>query len=167
MASLVSCIVCKKEHSDDVKRCPSCGAKYSKPLTQRPLVILALALTAFIAYRCSTGLKEATQKQAVTESAKSPEQKQREQAANLEENIKMDALAGCEVLVEKTLKDPSSFAPERDQYRTNLKAGKGSVTLIYRAKNSFGAVVPGATQCQFEVTSGSSTRIVSSKEIKR
>ena len=167
MASLVTCKVCKKEHSDDVKRCPSCGAKYSRPITQRPLAILAVALTGFIAYKCTSGFDEISRKSAETESAKSPEQKQREQAANLEENIKMDALAGCEVLVEKALKDPSSFAPERDQYRTNLKAGKGSVTLIYRAKNSFGAVVPGATQCQFEVTSGSNTRIISRKEIKR
>ena len=166
MASLVTCKVCKKEHSDDVSKCPHCGAKYSKPLTKRPFAIAVALLFGFIAYKCTSVSDEISRKSAATEAAKSPEQKQREQAANLEENIKMDALAGCEVLVEKALKDPSSFTPERDQYRSNLKSGKGSVTLVYRAKNSFGAVVPGSTQCQFEVTSGSSTRIISSKEIK-
>ena len=44
MASLVMCKVCKKEHSDDVNRCPSCGAKYSKPLTKRPFALLMLAV---------------------------------------------------------------------------------------------------------------------------
>ncbi len=54
MASLVTCKVCKKEHSDDVKRCPHCGAKYSKPLSKRPFAILMMGLTGFIFYQCAS-----------------------------------------------------------------------------------------------------------------
>ena len=166
MASLVTCKLCKKEHSDDVKRCPSCGAKYSKPLSKRPFAIVVMALTGFIFYQCTSVFQSASSRIDAAEAAKSPEQKQREQQERLIESTKSDAVAGCEVLIKKALKDPSSFAPERDDYRSTLNDGKGSVTLIYRAKNSFGAVVPGVTQCQFEVTTGSSTRIISTKEVK-
>lgn len=167
MASLVTCKVCKKEHSDDVKRCPHCGAKYSKPLSKRPFAIVMMALTGFIFYQCTSVFQSASSRIDAAEAAKSPEQKQREQQEKLVESTKFDAIAGCEVLVKKSLKDPSSFAPDRDQYLASLKDGKGAVTLVYRAKNSFNAVVPGATQCQYEVTSGSSTRVTSVKEIKR
>ena len=56
MASLVTCKVCKKEHSDDVTRCPSCGAKYSKPLTKRPFALVMLAIFGVLVFSTVLGL---------------------------------------------------------------------------------------------------------------
>lgn len=56
MASLVTCQVCKKEHSDDVKRCPHCGAKYSKPFTKRPFAKLMAGAFGLIVFSCVSAL---------------------------------------------------------------------------------------------------------------
>ena len=55
MASLVTCKVCKKEHSDDVSRCPHCGAKYSKPLTKRPFALVMLAIFGVMVFSAVLG----------------------------------------------------------------------------------------------------------------
>ena len=55
MASLVTCKVCKKEHSNDVQRCPSCGAKYSKPISQRPFALVMLAIFGVMVFSAVLG----------------------------------------------------------------------------------------------------------------
>ena len=60
--------------------------------------------------------------------------------------------------VAKRMKDPKSMDIDRDQTRIKLNNGSGSVTIFYRAKNSFGAVVPGASRCDFTVR-GTNTQI--------
>lgn len=167
MASLVTCKVCKKEHSDDVKRCPSCGAKYSKPILKRPVLIVFLAFFAFIVFKCTSGMEEAGRSRDIHESTKTPEQRAAERKAADETATKQDAAIGCEIMVKKSMKDPSSFDIDSDATRGTLKNGKGAVTIFYRAKNSFAAIVPGATECKFVVTSGTSTQITATTQIRR
>lgn len=161
MASLVTCKVCKKEHSDDVKRCPHCGAKYSPSVKNGAVAIVLLVISAMILIKCSEDTKKA-QKSVPVEAVIPPAPKPFD-----ENEAKIDAGIGCELVAEKAMKDPSSFNIDRDATRASYKDGKGMVTIYYRAKNSFGAITPGAMQCKFEVTTGTNTRIVSAKELKR
>lgn len=55
MATLVTCKLCKKEHSDDVARCPSCGVKYNKPLSKRPFALAVLGIFGFMVFTAVVG----------------------------------------------------------------------------------------------------------------
>lgn len=57
-ATLVVCKVCKKEHADDVARCPHCGTKYSKPMSKRPVAILVAVTFGLLLFSCISRIQE-------------------------------------------------------------------------------------------------------------
>jgi len=167
MTQLTACAVCKKEHADDVKRCPHCGAKYNKPITKRPLAIIMVAVVGYVAYSCSSTIDQSSRRAAAIEDAKSPEQKAADrQAATIAETLN-DAYAGCQVATERgaLFKDPKSIEWDPTQQRGNIE--KKTVTGVVRAKNSFGAIVPQSIVCTFEITTGTTTRIKTVKFAKQ
>lgn len=159
MATLTTCTVCKKQHSNDVKRCPHCGAKYSKPITQRPFAIFMIAAAGYIVYSCTTAFDEASTRIAATEAAKTPEQKAREKKIADDNATLEDAYLGCQIAAERraVFKNPKSIEWDASQQRGNLD--KKLVGGTVRATNSYGAVVAQSITCGFEITSGTSTRI--------
>lgn len=159
MATLTTCTVCKKQHSDDVKRCPHCGAIYSKPITQRPFAIFMIVATGYIVYSCTMAFDEASTRIAASEAAKTPEQKASEKLAADRQATLEDAYLGCQVAAERkaVFKNPKSIEWDSTQMRGSLD--KKLVGGTVRATNSFGAVVAQAVTCTFEITNGTSTRI--------
>lgn len=169
MAGLGTCRTCNGVVAYGAKACPHCGQSdpAPTPITKRPFAMIVLGifglLVGFTVLGSMAGRDDVTPAPPVKAARvlTDPERK-----AARDEAIGEDAAAGCAVQVEKAMKDPASLQLDHDKTRMNLKADGGTVTIYYRAKNSFAAVVPGATRCTFELNGGTNTRITKLTEVK-
>lgn len=119
--ALIACHECKQQISSEAKSCPQCGAK-PKGGGGGAVGIVMVVIVGFITYSCAFSGSESAPKSAA------------ETQADKELNT---AIAAARVLKGRS-KDPSSFAVE-----SFLIFSGGDTCYEYRAKNSFGAVVPG------------------------
>lgn len=128
--ALVKCKECGAQVSSKAKSCPSCGASVKSSLGCGGL-LGAIILGAIILGAASSIINSVTPKPQLTEEQKAAEQK-------AGQRIKV-ASAGA-IILKKHMKDPDSF-----KLVSALVIEKtGAVCYEYRAKNSFGAVVPGS-----------------------
>jgi predicted nucleic acid-binding Zn-ribbon protein len=152
-----NCGECKKEVSTEAIACPNCGAKQPKKTSRTTWLIAGL-----FAFAAGTGVvsqvqrnseKEATlaaaqsieskRIAALTPALKLAEEEKKKAAekATKEENEKFAtratfALVGAKQL-KASAKDPATF-----EFQSIYLAKDGSACYEYRAKNSFGAILP-------------------------
>lgn len=134
--ALIKCHECGNEVSTEAKVCPKCGAKVVVPKTKKPTststkVIGVLGVIAVIAVISST--KQQNEQLAEAKSNLTPEQK----AANAKRDAQLQWAAMGAIDLKKHMKDPEAF-DLTSLYVT--KSGYGCYE--YRAKNSFGAILP-------------------------
>lgn len=121
--ALAKCKECGGQVSTEAKACPACGAPPPKQTSTATLVIgaiFALVVASCVAHqvdRPAAGQKSAAEKQEDADLGR--------------------AIAAGRVL-KKGMKDPASFKVE-----SFVSYPGGAACYEYRAKNSFGAVVPG------------------------
>ena len=156
--ALITCIECNAQVSDQAKACPHCGTTKFKPekpkaKTNLPKLI-GISIVTLIAIAVVTSIVQGIQARseaesaALAEAAKTPEQRAKDAKARAEQQANA-AKAEAEEKAQLTLtsyaagrlrtaaKDPTSFV------LTAAYAGQnGSGCLEYRAKNSFGAILP-------------------------
>lgn len=128
--ALVKCHECKNEVSSDAKNCPKCGATVRKPTS---LFVKILAILFCIGFLLSLFSTSSSTHTPTSEPVKTPEQ----QAADAKRTAQLQFAAMGAVTLKKAMKDPDSFD------LTKLQVTKtGYACYIYRAKNSFRAILP-------------------------
>lgn len=125
--ALITCHECKQQISSEAKACPQCGAKPKKGIGLGTIVLVGIV--GWIAYQCTAASNEMSRRAANPPPAKSAEAVQADKELNT-------AIAAGRLLKQHT-KDPSSFKME-----SFVIFPGGSACYEYRAKNSFGAIVP-------------------------
>jgi hypothetical protein len=123
--ALITCHECSAKISDAAVACPQCGAKPKKKTSLTTWIIGAVALAFMV--KCTTDIQKA-------ENNAPPAKSAAERAADADLN---KGIAAGKML-KAAAKDPSSFKME-----SFLTFSGGATCYEYRAKNSFGAIVPG------------------------
>jgi len=140
--ALIKCKECGSDVSSIAAACPKCGAPVASTSTVaatagRVWTITKLLIGAVLLitiFRCINTVDESRHRTAQTVQQLTPEQV----AAKAKEDADINrALAAARVIKSRT-KDPESFKLESFLYYPG-----GAVCIEFRAKNSFGAVVPG------------------------
>lgn len=151
--ALFACGECGHQISTKAASCPNCGAKVEKSPAKagrwRLWMFLLLAIPLVYVEREKAWREKARQEEAARqEAAKTPEQreqerlakeKQRQQEKKAEEKRNRaiaSASAGAAVL-KRAMKDPQAFELTSVRVTDN-----GTACYDYRAKNSFGAILP-------------------------
>lgn len=138
--ALVKCGECGNEVSTQAKACPKCGAVMPKPKKSvGPVGLLfgAIVLGAIIMGFVNTE-RDKTDRAAV-EAAKTPEQRAAEKAASDKRTAQLQTAGAGAVALKSAMKDPTAF-----ELTSLLVMPSGAACYEYRAKNSFGAVLPSA-----------------------
>ncbi|RZN54908.1 hypothetical protein D9736_03955 [Escherichia sp. E10V10] len=73
-------------------------------------------------------------------------------------------IAICTTEVKERIKDPSSFDADRSNTITTSTTDGYSVDMVFHAKNSFGATVPGSAKCTFSKLGEDKKPLLESKE---
>lgn len=148
--ALIKCKECGAKVSTTAKACPQCGAsapKQTSGCAWIALIFFGIPMIAGIAYQASTGparKAEEAAKEAQRVAALSPEQK----AEELRNSRVYSGKSACRINAKEVMKDPSSA--EFVGYGSATASTDGStvsVPVTYRAKNSFGAIVPSTVIC--------------------
>lgn len=121
--ALVNCHECKKEISSEAKACPHCGAAPPKGIGIGGWFLIVVV--GAVAYSATKGGGEST-----------PAPKPASEAEKRADDELNRAIAAATLLKQAT-KDPSSFKLE-----SLLLFSGGAACYEWRAKNSFGAIVP-------------------------
>jgi hypothetical protein len=121
--ALITCRECKQQVSSEAKACPHCGAKPRKQVGAGT-ALLVIAVLCVIAYNVSSGVDP-------TPAAAAPT------AASRKADLELNAAIAAGRMLKRSAKDPSSFKME-----SFLIFPGGAACYEYRAKNSFGALVP-------------------------
>lgn len=131
MGKLVPCKTCKKQIDLTAKSCPHCGVRSPGTTSSGCLPIILVAFMGIVFVIFLGGQPAAP---------RTPEE-QREQQIRKGFSAFDGSHRKLESLVKETLKDPSSY----DHVKTTFvdQGTKLTVYMTYRAKNSFGAIVPG------------------------
>lgn len=129
--SLIKCRECGNDVSTEAKTCPKCGVKVKKPMSRTMKWVLG-----FLGVSVVAGIISSKQQQDAFEQAKAnqtPEQK----VAEAKRDAQLQWAAMGAMQLKKTMKDPRAFD------LTSLYVTKnGHGCYDYRAKNSFGAILP-------------------------
>lgn len=123
--ALVTCHECKAQISSEAAACPQCGAKPKSGISGFGIVLLAIV--GAIAYSCSSNTM-------VTAGKSPPPTKS---AAEIQADKELNTAIAAGAVLKRAAKDPSSFKME-----SFLIYPGGATCYEYRAKNSFGAIVP-------------------------
>ena len=141
--ALISCKACGKEISRNAKACPHCG----EPPPKRTSLVawLVLGLMVYAGVQCSTLMN-------TTSRPTSPEREAERERERKAEQFLTDARIDCQFAIRKYLKDPDS-AKYEDEHTApvTVTGSQVIVTMLVRAKNSFGAVMPQRFRCEGEV----------------
>jgi len=128
--ALIICHECGKEVSNEAKNCPHCGAKVKKSASLTKKIIVGLIGIIFF----SALITEQQQNEKSTAKADaSPEQK----AATAKRDAQLQFAAMGAVDIKKSMKDPEAF-----ELKSLYVTLSGYSCYEFRAKNSFGAVLP-------------------------
>jgi hypothetical protein len=125
--SLVTCHECKQQISSEAKVCPQCGAKPKKGIGVGAIVLVGIV--GWIAYQCTSASNEMQRSASNPPAVKS--------AAEIQADKDLNTAIAAGRVLKKSAKDPSSFKME-----SFVIFPGGAACYEYRAKNSFGAVVP-------------------------
>jgi DNA-directed RNA polymerase subunit RPC12/RpoP len=141
--ALIKCSECGREVSTQAKKCPQCGAKIKKP--KKPVssivALFVVAMGAFIIYGVIKGNQQRDDKQSVEAArvaALTPEQRAQEKADSSKRGAQLQLGAQGALALKHAAKDPEAF-----ELRSAVVKLDGATCYNYRAKNSFGAVMPG------------------------
>ncbi len=138
--ALIKCAECGNEVSTTATTCPKCGAKVVLP--KKPTSLATKLIAALLGVAVIGGIvaqKGADSGAAAVEATKSPQQRAAEKAAKDKENAQFTVAANAAATLKQAMKDPESFS------LTSLDVhADGAACYEYRAKNSFGAVLPGS-----------------------
>lgn len=125
--ALITCTECGKEASDQAKACPHCGATKFKPeAAPKP----ASRLAWFIGAVVLIGIVMSAANPPPPPPEETPEQKA--------QNTRINVGATGAAMLKKSAKDPESFS-----LTSAVVYGNGFTCYEYRAKNSYGAILPG------------------------
>lgn len=142
--AMLTCHECKKQVSTSAKACPGCGAKVRKPVSV--IGWIGIIMMGTLAFQCQRGCNAVSEKiednqakAAVAEAAKTPEQKASDQRMKDAEKKREESVINAVIALKRAAKDPDSvkFMYIGANYDASL------LCITYRAKNSYGAVVPG------------------------
>lgn len=136
---IVKCRECGKDVSTEAKTCPSCGVKVKKP-TSRVVKLIGLAFIVAVIGTAITG-NNSPQPQQSDESSRraslTPEQRAAEDAAKTKRDAQLQIAAAVALRLKNATKDPAAF-----ELITLIVKPDGTACYEYRAKNSFGAILP-------------------------
>jgi len=121
--ALITCHECKQQISSEAKVCPQCGAKPKKSIGIGGIVLVAIV--GVLAYSCAGG------------GGGSASSKKPKSAAEIQADKELNTAIAAGRVLKKQAKDPSSFKME-----SFVLFPGGGACYEYRAKNSFGAIVP-------------------------
>jgi hypothetical protein len=119
--ALITCHECEQQVSSAATACPHCGAKPKKKVGAGG--VLLIVVLCVIAYNLASGVDPAPTAQPT--------------AASRKADYELNAAIAAGRVLKHGAKDPSSFKME-----SFLIFPGGAACYEYRAKNSFGAVVP-------------------------
>ncbi|HEY3432528.1 MAG TPA: hypothetical protein VGK09_08270 [Rhodocyclaceae bacterium] len=135
--ALINCKECNAQVSTEAKSCPHCGAKVSfkKPVSLLvKLFLIALGIGIVGATIDSNRVKEAREQ---AEAAKSPQQKVKEESDRKKHEVLIQwGIAGA-MQLKNGMKDPATF-----ELTSLYLTPTDFACYEYRAKNSFGAILP-------------------------
>lgn len=135
---IVKCHECGKDVSTEAKTCPSCGVKVKNP-TSRAVKLIGLAFTVAVIGTAITGNNNQPQQNAESSRRASltPEQRATEDAAKAKRDTQLQTAAAVALRLKNATKDPAAF-----ELTTLIVKPDGTACYEYRAKNSFGAILP-------------------------
>lgn len=122
--ALIKCKECGKDISSEAKVCPSCGI--APPKRTSMITIAAVGLMGIYMVKCT-----------YDEASKGPEPPPQKSAATIQADKELNVAIAYGKVIKKATKDPASFKME-----SFLIFPGGAACYEYRAKNSFGAIVP-------------------------
>jgi DNA-directed RNA polymerase subunit RPC12/RpoP len=133
--ALVKCVECTAQVSTQAKRCPQCGAKVKKPAGPVAKTIAALFAILIVSSIILSQQQQAERDEAkrAKEASITPQQREAEEKHKARVAL---AAAGAQKL-KHAMKDPLAF-----QLTSLVVKDDGVACYDYRAKNSFGAVLP-------------------------
>lgn len=142
--ALVICQECKREVSTDAKACPNCGAKVrtpKKPMSMLMKVLLGLFGVGVVAAMLTEGNRQDDIKKVEGQrvASMSPEQKEAEKVAKIKRDSQLQMAGAGALTIKKAMKDPEAF-----ELKSLIVKPNGTACYEYRAKNSFGAILPGS-----------------------
>lgn len=141
--TLIKCRECGNEVSTEATACPKCGAKvkYKKPMSRTAKMLGGLLVVSVIAGMVASNTAVETRKatDAARQAALTPEQKAQEEAAKAKRTAQIQLAAAGALSLKKGMKDPSAF-----ELTSLVLKSEGTGCYEYRAKNSFGAILPGS-----------------------
>jgi DNA-directed RNA polymerase subunit RPC12/RpoP len=136
--ALIKCAECGNEVSTTAKACPKCGAKVvlpKKPTSTATKLMAGLLGIGIVGGIVAQRGHEADA--AAVEAAKTPQQRAAEKAARAKENAQFTVAANGAAKLKQAMKDPESFS-----LTSLIVHADGAACYEYRAKNSFGAILP-------------------------
>lgn len=141
--ALIKCPDCGREVSTTAGKCPQCGAKIKKPkkpFSKLAALFLLLFVGFFIYMSMQADRRKADDKAAADskEAALTPEQRGQEKADTAKRDSQLQLGAQGALTLKHAAKDPEAF-----ELRKAVVKIDGATCYSYRAKNSFGAVMPG------------------------
>lgn len=142
--ALIACQECKREVSTDAKSCPHCGAKIrpaKKSMSLAMKVLLGLLGIGILAAMLTEGNKKDEVKKMEEQrvASMSPEQKEAEKAAKLKRDTQLQMAGAGARTIKNAMKDPEAF-----ELKSLIVKSNGTACYEYRAKNGFGAILPGS-----------------------
>lgn len=156
--ALIKCHECGKDISTEAKTCPACGAKVKKPKKPvGPVGFFFVLVFGMVVYAMVSESENKAQREAdetARERAKTPEQRAKEKAQSAKRDAQLQAAAVGALALKRAMKDPTAF----DLTSLVLKPN-GTACYEYRAKNSFGAILPSSA-----VLSASGKMLVQEKD---
>ena len=140
--ALITCQECKHEVSTEAKTCPNCGAKVrppKKPMSSTMKLLLGLLGIGFLASVMVEGNKKDEVKKAEEQRVASmtPEQRENEKAVKAKRDTQLQMAGAGALTIKKAMKDPEAF-----ELKSLVVKPNGTACYEYRAKNSFGAILP-------------------------
>ncbi|KAB2900377.1 MAG: hypothetical protein F9K35_07000 [Burkholderiaceae bacterium] len=138
--AMVKCKECGGQVSTKATTCPHCGAKTPKRTSLFTWIVAgAFAVVVGSCVMGFNGSEERRQKaqaaQAAIEAAKTPEQREAEAKAKAKQEADFQFSLAAAKAVRAAMKDPASFELVRADMMDS-----GALCMVYRGKNSFGAV---------------------------
>lgn len=152
MSNLTDCKTCGQRIAKTAKICPACGAKHQYTSPEATLFALVLIGGVMLYSWISDLIPEAPKPPLSASEQQAHEERQADRAAERErENKESHALAACQVLLERSLRNPDSLKWDSLHKRKVLHNSTGiRVARGYSAENLFGGRNRGLIVCQFD-----------------
>lgn len=135
--SLIKCHECASQVSTEAKHCPQCGASVRKPISLWRLLLILLI--GAVAYRCTSTVNDIETRSRTSEAAMTPEQRVATEKLKREADKRFSLARSAVRALKQQVKDPASLKVDS----IHVDEPGDLACVVYRARNSFNAVVPG------------------------